>query len=55
MGREEGLTEGRIKGISEGVKLTQLENAKKMLDDNLAIELIEKYTGLSQEEIENLK
>ena len=55
VGREEGMTEGRIKGISEGVKLTQLENAKKMLDDNLAIELIEKYTGLSQEEIENLK
>ena len=33
----------------------KVEVAKKMLNDNMSIELIIKYTGLSKEEINNLK
>ena len=52
---EEAKAEATAKGHAEGEKWAQLENAKRMLEDNLAIELIAKYTGLSKEEIEILK
>ncbi len=45
-----GLQEGLEKGLQQGL----VETAKKMLADNLPIDLIIKYTGLSKEEIENL-
>ena len=50
-GREEGRKEGRI----EGEKKKQLEIAKKLLRENLSLDIIERATGLRKEEIENLK
>ena len=39
----------------KGVKENQIEIAKKMLEDGTEISVIEKYTGLSKEEVEELK
>ena len=47
--------EGRAEGRAEGVKFAQLENARRMLEENFTVELIVKITGLSQEEIEKLR
>ena len=49
--REEGKIEGRIEGRIEGEKNKQIEIAKNMLLDNESIEKIIKYTGLSEDEI----
>ena len=54
-GREEGIAIGMASGRAEGEKYTQIETAKRMLDANLSSELIAKFTGLSIDEIENLK
>jgi predicted transposase/invertase (TIGR01784 family) len=45
--KEIAKSEGKIEG--------KIEIAKGMLNDNMSIELIIKYTGLSEEEINNLK
>ena len=50
-GERRGKTEGRTEGIAEHAKQT----AEKMLNDNMPIDLIAKYSGLSIQEIENLK
>ena len=42
-------------GIKEGKKKTQLEIAKKMIKENIDIEMIIKMTELTKEEIEKLK
>ncbi len=39
----------------EGRKSEKIETAKKMLKDNMEIKFIEKYTGLTEEEIEEIK
>jgi len=49
--KETGLVEGRAEGRLE----RQKEIARKMLEENMDIELIEKITGLSKKEIEELK
>ena len=54
-GRQEGRVEGRKEGKKEGRKEKSLEIAKKMLDDELKIEEIVKYTGLSKEEIQSIR
>ena len=51
IGREEGMKEGK----KEGEKQKQIEIAKRMLRDKIEIETIEKYTDLTEEEINNLK
>ena len=45
------LEEAREKGKKESI----LETARNMLKDNLDIEMINKYTGLTTEEINNLR
>lgn len=50
-GREEGLKQG----LKEGEKNKSIAIAKKMLKENMSIELISNITDLSIEEIENLK
>ena len=42
-------------GIETGEKNKQLEIAKKLLNNNVSIEVIINSTGLSIEELENLK
>lgn len=62
-GLEEGLKQGRIEGKEEGLKQGKKEGisqrnveiAKSMLEENLDINLIIKLTGLTKEEIDNLK
>ena len=51
IGREEGMKEGK----KEGKKQNQIEIAKKMLGDKIEVKTIEKYTGLTEEEINELK
>ena len=54
-GIEEGRIEGRAEGIEEGSKQRAYEIAKNMLEENISIEAIVKFTKLSIEEIEQLK
>ena len=49
-GLAEGLAEGQAKGHFEGLR----ETAKRMLMDGLDLSIIQKYTGLSSEEIQGL-
>ena len=53
--KEEGRKEGRKEGIEEGEKRKSMEMALRMRDDGMPLEVIAKYTGLSVEEIQNLK
>ena len=54
-GIEEGRIEGRAEGIEEGSKQKAYEIAKKMLKKGNSIEDIYDITGLSKEEIEELR
>ena len=62
-GRKEGREEGWQEGIKEGIKegIAQgfadgvMQTAKNLLDIGLSVENISKATGLSCNEIENLK
>lgn len=61
--REEGLAEGRKEGIKEGIKEgkkegkkeEKVEIAKNLLKSNIDIRIIAKSTGLSENEINNIK
>ena len=52
--REESLRIGIQQGFSDGSYQTKLETAKLMSYENLGIDLISKFTGLSVEEIKAL-
>ena len=54
-GREEGLKEGKEEGLAEGEHRKALETAKKMLADGLSIDIVAKYTGLSNDILCNLQ
>ena len=49
------ITGARDEGMQLGIQQQRLEAAKKMIHDGLDDKLIEKYTGASLSEIENLK
>ena len=53
-GRAEGRAEGRADGEAIGAQKNAMDNARKMQADNMPVELIAKYTGLTVEEIERL-
>ena len=53
-GREEGLAEGLAEGREEGRVEERLETARRMRSDGLSMEMVVRYTGLSEEEINNL-
>ena len=53
-GKKEGYSVGLSDGISQGSQQAKIETAKNMLKDNLDIQTILKYTGLSIEEIKSL-
>ena len=42
-------------GEKKGAKEKQIEIAKKMLKDNVPIEIIAKFTDLTEEEIKKIK
>ena len=53
-GRLEGIEEGLKKGRAEGIEDNKRENARRMKADNMPVELIAKYTGLTVETINSL-
>ncbi len=50
-GREEGREEGKKIGIEE----TNIKIVKNMLNENLDLSLIERITGLTEEEIKDIQ
>ena len=66
-GKQEGLAEGMEKGMEKGIEIGKAEGmekrmnqkaldiARNMLADDVDINLIMKYSGLTQEQIEKLK
>ena len=52
--RNTELYNAEQKGIKQGIKEKAIETAKSMLKDNLSIDMISKYTGLSKKEINEL-
>lgn len=54
-GFEEGIEKGIKKGIKKGIEKGIEKVAKKLLNNNIPIEIIIKSTGLTKEEIEQLK
>ena len=53
--KETGYTSGINDGISKGVSQEKVNIAKNMLNKNMSIEDISDITGLSIEEIKNIK
>ena len=61
-GIEEGMEKGMKKGMKKGMEMgmemgmekTRRENARKMKSDGMPAALIEKYTGLSADDINSL-
>ena len=49
--REEALKEGQTLGRAEGIEQSNRENAKKMKENGIAIDLISKITELSKKQI----
>jgi predicted transposase/invertase (TIGR01784 family) len=52
--REEGLQLGRKEGIQQGIQQANIDNARNMLKDGINREMIKKYTGLSDNELDEL-
>ena len=52
---ELGMKKGMKKGMEKGKNERSLEIAKTMLADGVDINLIMKYSGLTQEQIDKLK
>lgn len=55
MDRNSELYYAKTKGKEEGIKEEKIQIAKKMIKENIAIEVIEKLTELTKEEIEEIK
>ena len=53
--RAEGRAEGSAEGKAEGRAEERTATARKMLADGLPIDVIRKYTELSEEEIKKLE
>ena len=54
-GKEQGKKEGIEEGIQIGERNNQIKTVKEMINQGLSIDLIEKITHLSTEEINNIK
>lgn len=50
-GYEQGDERGFLRGVEQGVEQERIDAARKMLADKLPVELISKYTGLSETEV----
>ena len=53
--KQKGIEEGMKKGMEKGMNQKALDIARNMLADGVDINLIMKYSGLTQEQIEKLK
>ena len=54
-GIKQGIEQGIEQGIKQGFSSRNIEIAKNMIDSKIDLNIISKCTGLSKEEIENLK
>ena len=54
-GKLEGRLEGKLEGKDEGIKETQIIMIKNMLENNVTDDQISLYSGLSIEEINQIK
>ena len=54
-GVEKGIKEGKTEGLKEGEKNSKIQIAKKMMSKNMNISEIIEFTGLSENDLENLK
>ena len=52
--RKEGEAIGEARGRAEGKAEEQSAIARRMLEDNLPVEVIAKYSGLSEDEVRKL-
>ena len=50
-----GIATARADGIKEGIKENKIEIAKKLIKMNMELKQIKEITGLSIEELENIK
>ena len=50
----EGIEQGIEQGFADGSYQTKLETARLMKEENCEISFIQKMTGLSKEEVENI-
>ena len=55
LGEKRGIAIGEERGILTGIEKANLDNARNMLADNLAVERIARYTGLPLETVRKLK
>ena len=53
-GEKRGIKLGKAIGEQRGIKITLLKTARNMLKDNMDINMIIKYTGLSKKELEQI-
>ena len=53
--KQKGIEEGMKKGMEKGMNQKALDIARNMLADGVDINLIMKYSGFTQEQIEKLK
>ena len=53
-GKAEGMAEGEARGKAEGKAEEQSAIARRMLEDNVPVEVIAKYSGLSEDEVRKL-
>ena len=53
-GMEKGMKKGMEMGMEMGMEKARRENARKMKSDSMPAALIEKYTGLSADDINRL-
>ena len=53
-GKAEGMAEGEARGKAEGKAEEQSAIARRMLKDNVPVEAIAKYSGLSEDEVRKL-
>lgn len=53
-GEANGLAKGREEGRAEGRNEEKLVIARKMLADGMSIELVAKYSGLTEDEISKI-
>lgn len=54
-GVEKGIKEGKQEGLKEGEKNSKIQIAKKMMSKNMNISEIIEFTGLSENDLKNLK
>ena len=54
VGREEGIEIGMQKGREEGLKEGRFESARRMLKENLPVELVAKCSNLTVQEVKDL-